>query len=117
LEVKSGVIVDVGTQQDLDFSLGIPKAEENVGVSTPPEILPLTSSELSNTAGGKTVRDTPLNSGVAPVQTQRSFARNGWSARPIYKPTSKILEQSTTKSRCPACGKRSHNENESTRTV
>ncbi len=88
LGVKSGVTIAVGTQQALDFVLGVASTKDEVSVTAQPEALQLTTSELSGAANGVTLRETPLNGrswsdlallqpGVAPVQTQRSFETGG----------------------------------------
>ena len=83
---RAGVIVTVGDQQIIDFTLQVGRSSQTEIVSVSPEAsqLHLATSNLSEEVTGQTIRDMPLDGrswtdlailqpGVAPIETQTSF--------------------------------------------
>jgi Carboxypeptidase regulatory-like domain/TonB dependent receptor/TonB-dependent Receptor Plug Domain len=86
--VSTGVILTVGAQQVLDFSLQVGQISQTVEVSTEAPTVELASSSISATVNATTVRELPLNGrswtdlaalqpGVSAIQTQADFAVGG----------------------------------------
>ncbi|GAC1680639.1 MAG: hypothetical protein PVS2B2_19120 [Candidatus Acidiferrum sp.] len=82
---KSGITINVGSQQTFDVALQIGTVTHTVEVSTDAPSVQVTSSEISATVNATTVRELPLNGrswtdlaalqpGVSTIQTQPSFA-------------------------------------------
>ncbi len=80
-EIKTGVILDVGSDQILNVALKVGSLTEEVAVSDIAPGVELTSSTLSDVVNGKQVRELPLNgrswtdlaaltTGVTVIQTQ-----------------------------------------------
>ena len=87
---RSGVLVTVGGQQIVDFTLQVGPASKVEVVVNPAEASPLhlATSDLAEEVTGKTIRDMPLNGrswtdlailqpGVAPIVTQKDFTVGG----------------------------------------
>jgi len=86
--LSTGIILTVGAQQVLDFSLKVGQISQTVEVSTEAPIVELASSSISATVNATTVRELPLNGrswtdlaalqpGVSAIQTQADFAVGG----------------------------------------
>jgi len=86
--LSTGVILTVGAQQVLDFSLQVGQISQTVEVSTEAPNVELASSSISATVNATTVRELPLNGrswtdlaalqpGVSAIQTQADFAVGG----------------------------------------
>jgi outer membrane receptor protein involved in Fe transport len=82
---KSGITINVGSQQTYDAVLQIGTVTHTVEVSTDAPSVQLTSSDISATVNATTVRELPLNGrswtdlaalqpGVSTIQTQPGFA-------------------------------------------
>lgn len=82
---KSGITINVGSQQSIDVALQIGTVTHIVEVSTDAPSVQVSSSEISATVNATTVRELPLNGrswtdlaalqpGVSTIQTQPSFA-------------------------------------------
>ncbi|GAC1437281.1 MAG: hypothetical protein NVS1B11_28210 [Terriglobales bacterium] len=80
-EIKTGIILDVGSDQILNVALKVGSLTEEVAVSDIAPGVELTSSTLSDVVDGKNVRELPLNgrswtdlaaltTGVTVIQTQ-----------------------------------------------
>jgi outer membrane receptor protein involved in Fe transport len=85
-ELQKGVILTVGAQQVLDFTMRVGQMSQTVEVTTEAPTVELTSSTLSAQVSAATVRELPLNGrswtdlanlqpGVAGIETQASFAQ------------------------------------------
>src|SRR5712672_1307954 len=86
--LSTGIILTVGAQQVLDFSLKVGQISQTVEVSTEAPIVELASSSISATVNATTVRELPLNGrswtdlaalqpGVNSIQTQADFSVGG----------------------------------------
>src|SRR5712672_681558 len=86
--LSTGIILTVGAQQVLDFSLKVGQISQTVEVSTEAPIVELASSSISATVNATTVRELPLNGrswtdlaalqqGVSAIQTQADVAVGG----------------------------------------
>lgn len=60
-EVKPGIILTVGAQQTLNFSLNLGQVSENIVVTAQAPQIDLTSSALGTEVNSTTVRELPLN--------------------------------------------------------
>jgi hypothetical protein len=88
-EIKTGLNLTVGEQQELDFTLQVGKTSQTVVVTTEAPTVELASSSISATVNSTTVRELPLNGrswtdlaalqpGVSAVgQIQTDFAVGG----------------------------------------
>ncbi|NDQ55442.1 MAG: TonB-dependent receptor [Acidipila sp.] len=84
-EVRPGVLLNVGTEQTLNFSMQVGNVSETVQVNTEAPAIQVTSSDISATVNSTTVRELPLNGrswtdlatlqpGVDAIHTQPDFA-------------------------------------------
>src|SRR6266478_1527463 len=82
--VQSNVVLGVGAQQLLNFSMKVGETTQTVEVTTEAPLVQLTSSTLSGEVEAQTVRELPLNGrdwtqlatlepGVAKIETQMSY--------------------------------------------
>ena len=84
-EVRPDLILNVGTEQNLNFSMQVGNVSERVQVSAEAPAIQNTSSDISATVNATTVRELPLNGrswtdlaalqpGVSTIQTQPTFS-------------------------------------------
>ena len=84
VETKSGLTIDVGSEQVLDFKLSLSKQSEAVNVISQVELVQLATSAISGVANALTIRELPLDGrswtdlsllqpGVIPILNQPSF--------------------------------------------
>jgi hypothetical protein len=59
--VQKGIILTVGAQQELDFTMQVGQMTQTVEITTEAPTVELTSSELGATVNATTVRELPLN--------------------------------------------------------
>jgi outer membrane receptor protein involved in Fe transport len=87
-QIKTGLNLTVGEQQELDFTLQVGKTSQTVVVTTEAPNVELASSSISAVINSTTVRELPLNGrswtdlatlqpGVSAIQTQPDFAVGG----------------------------------------
>jgi hypothetical protein len=87
-QVRTGITLEVGAQQVLDFTLQVGQVTERIQVTAEASAVQLTSSDISAVVNSTTVRELPLNGrswtdlaalqpGVDTIQTQLSFAVGG----------------------------------------
>jgi hypothetical protein len=84
-EIKTGIQLTVGAQQEFDLTLQVGTVTHRVEVTAEPPAVQLSSSDISATVQATTVRELPLNGrswtdlaalqpGVDTIQTQPSFS-------------------------------------------
>jgi hypothetical protein len=87
-EIKTGLNLTVGEQQELDFTLQVGKTSQTVVVTTEAPTVELASSSIGALVNSTTVRELPLNGrswtdlatlqpGVSAIQAQPDFAVGG----------------------------------------
>jgi hypothetical protein len=87
-QVRSGIMLDVGAQQVLNFSMQVGQMTQEIRVTEEAPTVQLGSSELSAVVSSTTVRELPLNGrswtdlaslqpGVNPITTQPGIGLNG----------------------------------------